>query len=211
MRKSTIIELALFRANENVSREELKVVLNGFVDFNAEQEGFISEENYMALDGQILSVAYWTDLASAKSAEAKGNQDPEFGKLFDRFMEKIDPKTLFRGFFEIFNDTLTETSKANIVEFSRFKIKEGVNSEEFQMEMAKLNDFLTKQKGFVSRQIAFAPDGHYLDLAYWTDLDRAKAAFEKADKDPEFSKVLNIFDMGTEFFEYFEILNSTNQ
>jgi hypothetical protein len=102
-------------------------------------------------------------------------------------------------------------NKATILEIVLFRTKEGVNSEEFKTEMKKFNDFLVKQKGFISRNISIADDGQYCDMVYWTDLDAAKTAFDKANEAPGFEKLLSMMNLEAEFFKYFEIFSDTTQ
>jgi hypothetical protein len=207
MSKSTIIEIVLFKTNEGVNPEKFQAEMKQWNDFLTKQEGFVSRKIGVSTDGQYIGITYWADLKAPQKFSEKIGQNPEMTKLFDSNMAKIDEKTLSDEFFEILNDTSTETDKAKIVEIIRFKAKEGVNSEEFQMGMVKFNDFLVKQEGFISRKISLATNGQYLDLAYWTDLDVAKTAFEKADEHPGFGKVLDMMDLETELFGYFEIFN----
>jgi len=99
--------------------------------------------------------------------------------------------------------------KATVIEMVLFRTNEGIKPEEAKTELKKLNDFLTKQKGFISRKTAVADDGQYLDIVYWTDLNTAKAASDKAMQDPDTLKVFNIIEQKTMLFKHFEIFNDT--
>jgi hypothetical protein len=99
--------------------------------------------------------------------------------------------------------------KATVIEMVLFRTNEGIKPEEAKTELKKLNDFLTKQAGFISRNTAVADDGQYLDIVYWTDLSTAKAASDKAMQDPETTKVFSIIEQTTMLFKHFEIFNDT--
>ena len=100
-------------------------------------------------------------------------------------------------------------NKATVIEMVLFRTNEGIQPEEAKTELKKLNDFLTKQKGFISRNTAVADDGQYLDIVYWTDLNTAKAASDKAMQDPDTTKVFSIIEQKTMLFKHFEIFNDT--
>jgi hypothetical protein len=97
--------------------------------------------------------------------------------------------------------------KATVIEMVLFNINEGITTEFAQKELIKINDFLVNQPGFVSREISLSDTGQFLDLVYWTDMDSAKIAAEKAMQDPEFLKICRIIDEKTELFKHFHIFN----
>lgn len=100
-------------------------------------------------------------------------------------------------------------NKATVIEMVLFRINEGINSEEAKTELKKLNYFLAKQDGFISRKTAVADDGQYLDIVYLTDLNTAKTASDKALQDPDTLKVFSVIEQKTMLFKHFEIFNDT--
>ena len=103
--------------------------------------------------------------------------------------------------------------KATIIEIVRFKTNEGVNSEEFKAEMAKYDDFLLTQAGFISRQIGVAANGQYLGMTHWADMQSAEAMGENLYQNPEmaafFNSTMEKIDQKTLTDEFFEIYNTT--
>lgn len=99
-------------------------------------------------------------------------------------------------------------SNITVVEMVLFKLQDGVGSEQGQQTLQKLNNFLKQQKGFVARKTAEAEDGYFLDIVYWTDLDSAKSASEKAMQDPEAAPVFSIIAEESMTFKHFRIFNS---
>jgi hypothetical protein len=100
-------------------------------------------------------------------------------------------------------------NKTTVIEMVLFRTNEGIKPEEAKTELMKLNDFLVKQEGFISRKTAVADDGQYLDIVYWTDLNSAKSASDKAMQDTETAKVFSIIEQKTMLFKHFEIFNNT--
>ena len=63
------------------------------------------------------------------------------------------------------------TEKATIVEMVLFKKNSGISQTEAENQMSKLNDFISKQSGFISRKTSVSKDGEFLDIVFWTDLE----------------------------------------
>ncbi len=102
-------------------------------------------------------------------------------------------------------------SKATVIEIVLFKTTEGARHEEAKIQLNKLNEFISKQEGFLSRKTAIADNGQFLDIVYWTDLTNARAASEKAMQDPELAKVFSIIDQETMLFKHFKIFNNIHE
>ena len=74
---------------------------------------------------------------------------------------------------------------STIIELVLFKTREGVNLEQFKVDMIRYNNFLKKSDGFLSRKIGVSTDGQYLDLMYFADLDACSACAERAEQDAD--------------------------
>ncbi|MDR0767453.1 MAG: hypothetical protein LBE57_03260 [Methanosarcinales archaeon] len=209
--ETTIIEIVLFRTNEGVNREEFNAEMKQWDGFLAQQKGFISREIAVSADGQYADITCWADLEAPKSAGEKADQNPKISALFDSNVKKIDPSTLSDEFFEVPNEHLPKTDKANLIEILRFKTKEGVNSKDLKAEMTKYRDFLLtngEQVGFVSGQTGVSADGKYLNISYWcADLQSNEPATSEMEK--FFSSINEKIDEKTLSDEFFEIISST--
>jgi len=100
-----------------------------------------------------------------------------------------------------------EIKEATIVEMVLYNINDGINLKDAQKEIMRLNNFISKQKGFVSRNTSKSEDGQFLDIVYWTDLNSAKSASEKAMKDPKVLESFKVMDENNMIFKYFTIFN----
>lgn len=97
--------------------------------------------------------------------------------------------------------------QAKIIEMVMWNSVEGINLEDAKKSITKLNEFVSKQPGFVARKTSLAEDGKFLDIVYWTDLNSAKAASEKAMKTEELIPIFSTIDQKEMVFQHFEIFN----
>lgn len=206
-----IIEIFLFKTNEGVNSAEFQAEMKQGNKFLEKQKGFVSRKLAVSADGQYLDVTYWADYESYRISAEEIEQNAEAKKLFDNNVEKIDSKTMYNERFEVCNETLTEAREATAIEIILLKTNDGINQSEFRKEINKFDDFLLKQKEFVSRILATADDGQYVDVACWTDLEIAKIAFGKMMQEPFVENLESMIDSETESVEYFKIFDSINQ
>jgi hypothetical protein len=101
--------------------------------------------------------------------------------------------------------------KATIVEMVLFKTNKGIKRENAEKAITELNEFVSKQKGFVSRKTSISEDGQFLDIIYWTDLRSAKTAAENAMNNPKTSETFKIMNEKNMIFEYFSIFNEIKE
>lgn len=99
------------------------------------------------------------------------------------------------------------TKKATIVEMVLFKKNSGISQTEAENQISKLNDFISKQSGFISRKTSVSKDGEFLDIVFWTDLESATTASEKAMKNPMTLKTFEVIDEKSMNFKHFSIFN----
>ena len=102
-------------------------------------------------------------------------------------------------------------NRANIIEILRFRIKEGVNREEFLAEITEYRNYLLsigEQIGYISGQTAISADGEYVDISYWcADLNSTDPPTPEMEK--FFNRMLEKIDEKTMSDEYFEIFSDT--
>ena len=98
-------------------------------------------------------------------------------------------------------------NKATVIEMVLFKVKEGIEIEFAQKELIKVNDFLTKQEGFISRKISISDERQFLDIVFWTDMNSAVTAANKVMQNADLLKIFSIIDEKTQLFKHFTIFN----
>jgi hypothetical protein len=69
-----------------------------------------------------------------------------------------------------------------IVEFVQFRLKDGINEEEFLKSSEDVQDnFLKNQEGFITRRELMKDDrGLWTEVVHWDDLENARKAFEES-------------------------------
>ena len=97
--------------------------------------------------------------------------------------------------------------KVKTIEMVMWKSVDGISTEEAKKAITKLNDFLIEQPGFLDRKTALAEDGTFLDIVYWSDLQSAKAASEKALMTEELVPIFSTINQNEMTFNHFEIFN----
>lgn len=97
--------------------------------------------------------------------------------------------------------------QAKIIELVMWKSVKGISLEEAKKSITRLNDFVSKQSGFIARKTALAEDGNFIDLVYWTDIESAKNASEKAMRNEELLPIFSIIDQKEMVFQHFKIFN----
>lgn len=101
----------------------------------------------------------------------------------------------------------SEMEKPGVIEVVMFKANENIKPEVAQKQLTRLNDFVAKQPGFISRKTAIADDGQYLDLVFWKDLASAETASEKAMQDPVVAEVFNVIHQDEMLFKHYKVFN----
>ena len=102
----------------------------------------------------------------------------------------------------------SEMEQVKIIELVLWKSVEGISTEDAKKSITKLNNFVGKQHGFLGRKTALAEDGKFLDIVYWTDLNAAKVASERAMRNEDLIPIFNNIDQKEMVFQHFEIFNS---
>jgi len=100
-----------------------------------------------------------------------------------------------------------KTEKATIIEMVLFNINDGISKKEAQKSITQLNQFVSQQKGFISRKTSVSEDNQFLDIVYWADLESAENASEKAMKNPETLEIFKIIKEEGMIFKHYSIFN----
>jgi hypothetical protein len=68
-----------------------------------------------------------------------------------------------------------------VIELASFKLKDGVSEAALMEAAAAIQDeFLSRQEGFVRRELVKEAEGKFADIVLWTDLASAQAALANA-------------------------------
>lgn len=95
------------------------------------------------------------------------------------------------------------TTNTQTIELVLFKIKGDISDSEIISAARKLNEFVEKQPGFISRTLSKAEDGTWKDLVFWTDLESAQKAGEKVMSEAFVADFMGMIDESTMQFLHF--------
>ena len=83
-----------------------------------------------------------------------------------------------------------------VLELVVFKLREGVTREEFLATNPALSEWARQQPGFVSRELSYDADGdRWVDVVWWSTLDDAHAAAERAMSSEACAPMFGLIDM----------------
>ena len=80
------------------------------------------------------------------------------------------------------------------VEVVIYKLKPGVTDSKATQVFEESNELLKTYRGFVSRQLAQAADGTWMDTVLWESMDAAKFAAAEVMKNPKAQDLFSILD-----------------
>lgn len=85
-----------------------------------------------------------------------------------------------------------------IIEVAQFKTKSGVSDAEVLAATQEGHtSFLSKQKGYVSRELAKSSEGEWVDIVYWETLADAEADEKAFLEAPSTQKFLAMIDLSS--------------
>ena len=102
----------------------------------------------------------------------------------------------------------SKMEQAKTIELVLWRSKNGIDPKAAKQAIINLNNFVKEQPGFLSRSTGISEDGRYLDLVYWTDLQSAQEASEKAMSSEICAPAFETIDEREMTFLHFDIINS---
>jgi len=83
---------------------------------------------------------------------------------------------------------------SNVVEFASFNLKKGASVSDFLLVSDKFNsDFLSKQKGYISRKLLLGGE-MWADSVLWETMEDALKAFETAEENTKACEYVSFMD-----------------
>ena len=83
------------------------------------------------------------------------------------------------------------------IEISSFKLKEGLQPEDFAKANADVDPWLRRQPGFVSRMMVERPDGTIVDMVIWESAAQAEDTAQRLMEELANSPVHGVIDQRT--------------
>ncbi len=101
--------------------------------------------------------------------------------------------------------------KAEIVEVALFKAKPEFTKEQIAKSAIAVNPILEKLDGFISRKLAVTADGQWMDILYWTTLEKAKNALPIVMENEVCKAFFEMTDVANSEFIHFNVAIDTER
>ena len=89
-----------------------------------------------------------------------------------------------------------ETSTAKVLELVVYKLNEGVSREQFLGTNDAVSAWISKQSGFISRDLVYDGEGdRWVDVVWWETIESAQTAAELAMSSTSCSPMFALIDM----------------
>ena len=86
--------------------------------------------------------------------------------------------------------------EGKVLELVVYKLKEGVAREQFLGTNGAVSTWISKQPGFVSRDLVYDSDGdRWVDVVWWETMEQAQAANEKSMTSESCQPMFALIDM----------------
>ncbi len=170
-------------------------------------EGYLGRKMCFPVDSpsSLVDVVYYTDMDAFQSAAKKEMQSETCQRFFQTMDSESEQFLIGNPIF------ITETQKGTpgIVEMVFFKSE--YSEEELSSAAAAINPKLNSMEGFVSRKLVRTEDDLWIDLVYWTALDKAKNAAKTLMADTTCQKFFSMINGESMQFMHLEIVIDTEQ
>jgi hypothetical protein len=88
--------------------------------------------------------------------------------------------------------------QSKVLELVVFRLAEGVSREEFLGTVDAVSSWISRQPGFISRELSHDADGYrWIDMVWWTSMTNAQAAAEAATTSESCAPMFAVIDMGS--------------
>ena len=91
-----------------------------------------------------------------------------------------------------------EARAGKVLELVVFKLNEGVSRDEFLATNDTVSSWISRQPGFLSRDLSYDPEGdRWIDVLWWETMEDAAAAAELALSSESCAPMFSLIDMGS--------------
>jgi len=172
-------------------------------------EGYLGRKMSFANNDQglLVDVVYYTDEKAAADAAEKEAKSETCGKFFATLdnsatkMWMLSPATI----------TNSKKGETKTIELVLFKTKQEYARKEVIKAGEAINSILESLDGFISRKLAFTKDGDWMDLVYWTDLQKAESASKAILNNEIAKKYFGMIDEATMQFMHLNVVIDTEK
>ena len=87
-----------------------------------------------------------------------------------------------------------QAQKVGAIELVIFQFKAGVSESEGIQAMKTLNNFVSKQPGFISRKFSKKGENSWIDLVFWNSMQEAETASKLVMQSPECLEAFKVIE-----------------
>ncbi len=205
------VVLVLAELNPQYTKEQT-IELSKAIDPMVDQfDGYYGRKMIFGVENPKLmgDIVFYRDVKSFETASEIEMQSETCQKFFATMLPESDLTKMLIGnpiFISPKSDKRTST-----VEVALFKAKEGVNQEQLTQAALAVNPVLESLDGFVSRKLAITPDGQWMDILYWTNIENAKSALPIVMENETCQAFFGMTDESNSAFMHFDIAIDTER
>ncbi len=155
----------------------------------------------------LVDVVYYTDEKAAAEAAEKEMKS----ETCNRFFNTMNFETLKEHSFTPAIMTPPKNGNVKAIELVLFKTKPEFSKSEVISAAEDMNTIMGQYDGYVSRKLAVTENGLWMDLVYWTDVEKGKAAAEQILKEGSGQKYFNMIDNNTIEFKHLDVVIDTER
>lgn len=203
------IEIVIFKTLPEYAKEEVINSAKAVMPVVEKLGGFLGRKMAISNDNQIWAdVIFWKDMDAAQFAAQEVLKSETCGKFF----ATIDESSMkMLHLTPVIMTEPTNEEKVEVLELVLFKTKPQFTKDAIIKAGKSINSVLEKFDGFISRKLALTEDGEWMDLVYWTDLQKAKSA-SKAILNNEIAKeYFKMIDESTMQFMHLNVVIDTEK
>lgn len=202
------IVLVISKTKSEYSQDEI-IQLSKAIDPMVDKfDGYLGRKMAFSNENQdLVDIVYYTNENAAASAAEKELKSETCQKFFATMEENTEKMwTLTPAII-----TDSNLGKAKTLELVLFKTKPEYNKNEVIQAGKAINAVLEEFDGYISRKLAITKEGEWMDLVYWTDLQKAKDASKEVMGNEICKKYFAMIDEETMQFMHLNTVIDTEQ
>lgn len=210
-KKIGTVVLVLAKSNPAYSKEETLILSRAIDPMIDEFEGYYGRKMIYGIEKPDLmgDIVFYKDVQAFEKASEIEMKSETCQKFFATMLP--DPESTKMLISKLLINISGQQEKAETVEIALFKAKSQYTQEEVLEAAKAINPILKNLNGFISRKLSVTEDGQWMDILYWTDLEKAKDALPIVTEDVMAQAFFKMTDDTTSEFLHFDIAIDTER
>ena len=168
-------------------------------------DGYYGRKMIFGIENPKLmgDAVYYRDIESFEKASEIELKSETCQKFFATMLPDSDLTKMLIGSPVYISPKKEE--KTGTVEIALFKAKPEFTKDQITKSAMAINPILEKLDGFISRKLAVSADGQWMDILYWTTMERAKNALPIVMENEVCKTFFKMTDDATSEFMHFSV------